>query len=123
MNSQKDKEARELVDIKTKRNKWLIKQKARLRKLEIKSCGHQISIRSRDSRNQRQEENGTKEEIKAAMDKLQNMLGSMAQAAGAGAQPNPDAGCGAGCNPEPETNKKNDGPIDAEYEVVDDDKK
>jgi molecular chaperone DnaK len=57
------------------------------------------------------------------MDKLQNMLGSMAQAAGAGAQPNPGADCGAGCNPEPETDKKNDGPIDAEYEVVDDDKK
>ncbi|HQB65524.1 MAG TPA: Hsp70 family protein, partial [Fibrobacteraceae bacterium] len=126
MNSQKDKEARELVDIKNQ-----AEQMAYQAESQIKEAGDKIPA---DTKSQLEaaiqeikdkKENGTKEEIKAAMDKLQNMLGSMAQAAGAGAQPNPGAGdCGgAGCNAEPESDKKKDGPIDAEYEVVDDDKK
>lgn len=124
LNSQKDKEARELVDIKNQ-----AEQMAYQAESQIKEAGDKIpadtksQLESAIQEIKDKKENGSKDEIKAAMDKLQNMLGSMAQAAGAGAQPNPGAGCGAGCNPEPETDKKNDGPIDAEYEVVDDDKK
>ncbi|MBQ3721305.1 MAG: molecular chaperone DnaK, partial [Fibrobacter sp.] len=61
-------------------------------------------------------DNGTKEEIKAAMDKLQGMISSMAQAAGANqAQPGPQPGA----SEQPKNDKKGDGPEVVDAEVVD----
>ena len=64
-------------------------------------------------------DNGSKEEIDAAVNKLQSMISSMAGAA----QGAPNAGASAEPHAEPKKDNGKDGPIDADYTVVDDDKK
>ena len=119
-NAQKDKEARELVDIKNQAEQMAYQAESQLKEIGDKipaDTKSQLEAAIQEIKDKK--DNGSKEEIKAAMDKLQNMLSSMAQAAGA-------AGAGA-ASPEPEASKpqgdNKNGPIDAEYEVVDDDKK
>jgi molecular chaperone DnaK len=119
-NAQKDKEARELVDIKNQAEQMAYQAESQLKEIGDKipaDTKSQLEAAIQEIKDKK--DNGSKDEIKAAMDKLQNMLSSMAQAAGA-------AGAGA-ASPEPEASKpqgdNKNGPIDAEYEVVDDDKK
>jgi molecular chaperone DnaK len=122
VNSTKDKEAREIVDAKNQAEQMVYQAESTLKEAgdklpaDVKS---QIEAAIKDVKDKK--ESSSLSEIKGSMEKLQKILGDMAQAAGA------QAGAGSqGAQPEQpseEPPKKDNGPIDAEYEVVDDDKK
>lgn len=116
-NAEKDKADREKEDAKN-RAEQLVYQAEK----QIKEAGDKIPA---DTKSQLEaaiqeikskKDNGTKEEIEAAVKKLESMVASMSGAAqgASGAQPH--------ANEAPNTGK-NDGPIDTDYTVVDDDKK
>ena len=122
-NAQKDKEARELVDVKNQAEQMAYQAESQLKEVGDKlpaDTKSQLEAAIQDIKDKK--EKGTKDEIKAAMEKLQSMLGSMAQQA-TGAQPGPGPSASAGAQGGTKKDDGKEGPIDAEYEVVDDDKK
>ena len=122
-NAQKDKEARELVDVKNQAEQMAYQAESQLKEVGDKlpaDTKSQLEAAIQDIKDKK--EKGTKDEIKAAMEKLQSMLGSMAQQA-TGAQPGPGPSASAGAQGGAKKDDGKEGPIDAEYEVVDDDKK
>ncbi|OWV03312.1 MULTISPECIES: molecular chaperone DnaK [unclassified Fibrobacter] len=116
-NAAKDKEQRELVDVKNQAEQMAYQVEAQLKEVGDKlPADTKAQIEAAIQEIKDKKDNGTKEEIKAAMDKLQNMMSSMAQAAGAaGAQPGPQPGA----SEQPKSDKKNDGPEVVDAEVVD----
>ncbi|MDR1759446.1 MAG: molecular chaperone DnaK [Fibrobacter sp.] len=121
VNASKDKEARELVDLKNQAEQMAYQAEKTVTEAgdklpaDVKS---QVEAAIQDVKSKKDSSN--KDEIKAAMDKLKKILSDLSSAAGpAGgaphAEPSSETPSGAG--------NKDDGPIDAEYEVVDDDKK
>ncbi len=122
VNASKDKEARELVDLKNQAEQMAYEAEKTLNEAgdklpaDVKS---QVDAAIQDVKSKKDSSN--KEEIQAAMDKLKKILSDLSSAAGAAAggaphaEPSSEAPSGAG--------NKDEGPIDAEYEVVDDDKK
>lgn len=120
-NAQKDKEARELIDLKNQ-----AEQLAYQAENQINDAGDKIPA---DTKSQLEaaiqeikdkKDSNSKEEIQASIDKLQNMLGSMAQAASGAESASPEADAATSANPD---SPNDEGPIDAEYEVVDEDDK
>ncbi|MCK9183735.1 MAG: Hsp70 family protein, partial [Fibrobacteraceae bacterium] len=123
-NSQKDKDARELVDIKNQAEQIIYQAESQLKTVGDKlPADTKSQIETAIQEIKAKKETGTKDEIKSAMDKLQNMLGSMAGAAQGQQQPNASASETPHESEAPKNSGKNDGPIDADYTVVDDDKK
>jgi molecular chaperone DnaK len=119
-NAEKDKADREREDAKNKAEQ-IVYQAEKM----MKDNGDKIPA---DTKSQLQsaideikskKDNGTKDEIDAAVNKLQSMISSMAGAA----QGAPNAGASAEPHAEPKKDNGKDGPIDADYTVVDDDKK
>ena len=117
-NAAKDKEQRELVDVKNQAEQMVYQMEGQLKEMGDKlpaDTKSQIEAAIQEIKDKK--DNGTKDEIKAAMDKLQGMMSSMAQAAGAaGAQPGPQPGPQPGAG---SSDKKNDGPEVVDAEVVD----
>ncbi len=115
-NAQKDKEARELVDVKNQAEQMAYQAESQLKEIGDKiPADTKSQLQAAIDEIKAKKDNGTKEEIKAAMDKLQNMLSSMAQAAGAaGAQPGPQPGAS-----EQPKSDKGEGPEVVDAEVVD----
>ncbi len=119
-NAEKDKADREREDAKNKAEQ-IVYQAEKM----MKDNGDKIPA---DTKSQLQsaideikskKDNGTKDEIDAAVNKLQSMISSMAGAA----QGAPNASASAEPHAEPKKDNGKDGPIDADYTVVDDDKK
>jgi molecular chaperone DnaK len=122
MNASKDKEARELVDAKNQAEQMVYQAESTLKEAGDKlpaDVRGQIEAAIKEVKDKKNSDSLA--EVKSSMEKLQKILGDMAQAAGAQAGAGPQA-----AQPEPQAEeppKKDNGPIDAEYEVVDDDKK
>ena len=116
-NAAKDKEQRELVDIKNQAEQMAYQAEGQIKEFGDKlPADTKAQLEAAIQEIKDKKENGTKEEIKAAMDKLQGMISSMAQAAGANqAQPGPQPGA----SEQPKSDKKNDGPEVVDAEVVD----
>ncbi|MDO4948453.1 MAG: molecular chaperone DnaK [Fibrobacter sp.] len=116
-NAAKDKEQRELVDVKNQAEQMAYQAEGQIKEFGDKlPADTKAQLEAAIQEIKDKKDNGTKEEIKAAMDKLQNMMSSMAQAAGAaGAQPGPQPGA----SEQPKSDKKNDGPEVVDAEVVD----
>ena len=121
-NAEKDKADREKEDAKNKAEQIVYQAEKQLKEVGDKipaDTKSQLEAAIQEIKDKK--DNGSKAEIDAAVEKLQNMLGSMAGAA----QGAPNAGASASSAPNSGTQagKKDDGPIDADYTVVDDDKK
>ncbi len=116
-NAAKDKEQRELVDIKNQAEQMAYQAEGQIKEFGDKlPADTKAQLEAAIQEIKDKKDNGTKEEIKAAMDKLQGMISSMAQAAGANqAQPGPQPGA----SEQPKSDKKNDGPEVVDAEVVD----
>ncbi|MCQ2063401.1 MAG: molecular chaperone DnaK [Fibrobacter sp.] len=116
-NAAKDKEQRELVDIKNQAEQMAYQAEGQLKEFGDKlPADTKSQLQAAIDDIKAKKDNGTKEEIKAAMDKLQGMISSMAQAAGANqAQPGPQPGA----SEQPKSEKKGDGPEVVDAEVVD----
>ena len=121
-NAEKDKADREKEDAKNKAEQIVYQAEKQLKEVGDKipaDTKSQLEAAIQEIKDKK--DNGSKAEIDAAVEKLQNMLGSMAGAA----QGAPNAGASSAPHSEaPKSeSKKGDGPIDADYTVVDDDKK
>ena len=116
-NAAKDKEQRELVDIRNQAEQMAYQAEGQLKEFGDKlPADTKSQLQAAIDDIKAKKDNGTKEEIKAAMDKLQGMISSMAQAAGANqAQPGPQPGA----SEQPKSDKKGDGPEVVDAEVVD----
>ncbi|MCQ2106036.1 MAG: molecular chaperone DnaK [Fibrobacter sp.] len=116
-NAAKDKEQRELVDIKNQAEQMAYQAEGQIKEFGDKlPADTKAQLEAAIQEIKDKKDNGTKEEIKAAMDKLQGMISSMAQAAGANqAQPGPQPGA----SEQPKSEKKGDGPEVVDAEVVD----
>ncbi len=116
-NADADKKQRELVDIKNQAEQMIYQTEKSLNEegakipeeLKSKVQGPLEDLK-------KAKDSTSKDEIQGAIDKLQSVMNELMQAAGA-AQPGP------GPQAEPQANsgkKKDDGAVDADYEVVDD---
>ncbi|MCQ2108525.1 MAG: molecular chaperone DnaK [Fibrobacter sp.] len=116
-NAAKDKEQRELVDVKNQAEQMAYQAEGQIKEFGDKlPADTKAQLEAAIQEIKDKKDNGTKEEIKAAMDKLQGMISSMAQAAGANqAQPGPQPGA----SEQPKSEKKGDGPEVVDAEVVD----
>lgn len=123
-NADADKKARELIDAKNHAEQLIYQAES-----SIKEAGDKLpaDIKSKiedavKELKEVKEKATSKDEIQSAMDKVQQVLGEVmqaAQAAGAGAA----GAAGASAGQQSSSGKKDDeGPMDADYEVVDDKK-
>jgi len=120
--SESDKKARELVDAKNHAEQLIYQAETAIKEndgklpTEIKSKIEGAVKELKETK----EKATTKDEIQSAMDKVQQVLGEVMQAAqaSAGAQAQPEAGA----HQQSSGKKDDEGPMDADYEVVDDKK-
>lgn len=119
-NSEADKKARELVDAKNQAEQMIYQAEKAVTdagdKLPADIKG-QIEEAVKELK-EIKEKATSKEEIQTAMDKVQQILGQVMQAAQGAA----GAGAQEGAAPGSSEKKNDDGPMDADYEVVDDKK-
>jgi molecular chaperone DnaK len=120
--SEADKKARELVDAKNHAEQLIYQAESAIKEAGDKLPGEiktQIEDAVKELKDVK-EKSTSKDEIQKAMDKVQQILNQLMQAAqAAGAQP----GAGAQQQQSSSSGKKDDeGPMDADYEVVDDKK-
>ena len=124
-NAQKDKDARELIDAKNKAEQMVYQAESTLKAAGDKlpaDVRSQIEAAVKEVKDKK--DSNSLSEVNASMEKLQKILDDMAQAAGAAQGAAGMGGASAGQErPQQEQPKKDDGPIDADYTVVDDDKK
>ena len=121
-NAEKDKADREREDAKNRAEQMVYQAEKQLKEAGDKiPADTKSQLESAIQEIKDKKDNGSKEEIDAAINKLQNMISSMAGAA----QGRPSAGASSAphASEAPKNDGKNDGPIDADYTVVDDDKK
>ncbi|MBD3373942.1 molecular chaperone DnaK [candidate division KSB1 bacterium] len=124
-----DKKQRELIDLRNQADQLVYQTEKSLKDYGDKiSADDKGKMETAIGRLKEAQKTDNAEELKSAVEGLnqvwQSVAAQMHQAAGAGAESGPGAGAGAG--PEAEQQEQNDkGPQaeDADYEVVDDDKK
>lgn len=119
-NAEKDKADREKEDAKNRAEQIVYQAEKQIKEAGDKipaDTKSQLEAAIQDIKSKK--DNGSKEEIDAAVEKLQSMISSMAGAA----QGAPNAGASSEPHAESPKNDGKDGPIDADYTVVDDDKK
>jgi len=117
-----DKKQRELVDTKNSAEQLVYQAEKSMQEMGDKAPAElKAKVQGPIDELKKVKESATdKEEIQAAMDKLQAVMQELTQAAGAaGAEADPHAGDVHG-ESKPKQNKKDDGAVDADYEVVDD---
>ncbi len=121
-NAEKDKADREREDAKNRAEQTVYQAEKQLKEVGDKipaDTKSQLEAAIQEIKDKK--ENGSKDEIDAAVNKLQSMISSMAGAAQGG--PSAEASSAPHASEAPKGNAKDDGPIDADYTVVDDDKK
>ena len=133
-NADKDKKARELIDTKNQAEQVVYQMEKTLKENEGKLPADLVSQANSALADLKAatEKATSKEEIQSAMDKAQSVVGQLLQAAqmagasGAGASEhqhggeNCDGSCGDNC--ENKGDKGKEGPVDADFEVVDEKK-
>ncbi|MDR1811320.1 MAG: molecular chaperone DnaK [Candidatus Fibromonas sp.] len=132
-NADKDKKARELIDAKNQAEQVVYQMEKTLKENEGKLPADLVSQANSALTDLKAatEKATSKEEIQSAMDKAQSVVGQLLQAAqmagasGAGAEhqhggENCDGSCGDNC--ENKGDKGKEGPVDADFEVVDEKK-
>ena len=131
-NADKDKKSRELVDAKNQAEQVVYQAEKALKENEGKLPADMVSKANTAISELKSvaEKAQSKEEIQSALDKAQGVIGQILQAAqmagatGGGEQPPPhgencDGSCGDSCK---NGGDKKDGPVDADFEVVDEKK-
>jgi len=132
-NADKDKKARELVDAKNQAEQIVYQVEKTLKENEGKLPADLVSQANTAVADLKaaMEKASSKEEIQSAMDKAQSVISQIlqaAQAAGGGAAGEPKQGencegnCGGGDDCCKNKGDKKDGPVDADFEVVDEKK-
>lgn len=127
-NAAEDKKARELIDVKNQADQIIFQTEK-----SVTEMGEQLPAELKgkvetaiSDLKKVKEESNNKEEITAAMDKVQQIFGElMQQAQGAAGAAGAQAGAqqtGGASSETASDKKKDDGAVDADYEVVDDDK-
>jgi molecular chaperone DnaK len=130
-NAEKDKKARELIDAKNQAEQIVYQVEKALKENEGKLPADLVSQANSAVAELKSvaEKATSKEEIQSAIDKAQSVVGQILQAAqmGGGAAQQGEACDGASCEKgddccKNKTEPKKDGPVDADFEVVDDKK-